>query len=64
MDSAPGPGSGEQPFTVEWIQEVSWEFVHPFYMCLVDLKKVYDLIPWGLLVGGTLQVGLYLGPLL
>ncbi len=50
----PGHGSVNQLFTHAGLLEGSWEFAHPVYMSLLDLWKVYERVPWGVLLrGGT-----------
>jgi len=40
----------------------AWEFVHPVYMCFVDLEKAYDCLPQGILCGVLREYGVP-GPL-
>lgn len=36
-------------FILARVLEEAWEFVHPVYLCLVDLEKTFDHIPHGTL---------------
>ena len=45
----PGRGTLDQLYTLRRVLEGSWEFAQPVHMCFVDLEKVFDYVPCGIL---------------
>ncbi|KAI3375087.1 hypothetical protein L3Q82_021613, partial [Scortum barcoo] len=52
-----------RPIVEPQIQEGLWEFSQPVHMCFVDLEKVFDRVPYGILWGVLHEYGVR-GPLL
>ena len=51
------PRSWVRPVDLPELLRGSWQFDHPVYMCLVDLEKAYDSVPWGILWGLPKEYG-------
>ncbi|CAM4549683.1 unnamed protein product [Leuciscus chuanchicus] len=59
----PGRGTLDQLYTLSRDLEGSWEFAQPIHMCFVDLEKVFDRVPRGVLWRVLWEYGVR-GPLL
>lgn len=58
-DSFPTAGQVGQLFTLGGLFEGSWEIANSVSMCFVDLEKVSDRVPWGVLWGKVRAVPVY-----
>ncbi|XP_008277301.1 DNA (cytosine-5)-methyltransferase 3B-like [Stegastes partitus] len=59
----PSRSTLDQLYTLHRVLEGSWEFAQPVHLCFVDLEKVFDCVPRGVLWGVLREYGVR-GPLL